>query len=439
MIKELKVKSLKSKVFIALFFFSFLTFVPLSPPLLKGDLGGSKAEAKVYIDISSPAFKRLPIAIYEFDGSSGKEISDTVRDDLEFTGLFVNIDRAAYIEGLYQPFNPKNWTPIGVDIVVKGSVKESRELTLTVSLFDVLEGKEILKKEYKAGRKLIRPLAHTVANDIYKTLTGETGIFRSRIAFVAEDRGGKDIYIMDWDGKRISKLGLKENIILSPHWSRDGAKLIYSAERNRQWVIYLLDFLNMTKKKVFSSKGTNIVGDFLPGGDDFIFSSSKDGNLDLYIMSLKGNNIKRLTSSLSIEVSPVVSPDREYIAFVSDRGGTPQIYVMRRDSSDVRRITFSGSYNTSPSWSPKGDKIVFTGRQEANQIFVINMDGTGLTQLTTQGNNEDPSFSPDGRYITFSSDRERVKGIYIMRANGESQKRITPKNLRAFCPKWSPD
>jgi len=442
MIKDLKVKSLKFKVFIAFLFFSLFTLNLPIPTFTKGWLGGIKAEAKVYIDISSPAFKKLPIAIYEFDGLAGKEISGIIRDDLEFTGFFSYIDRAAYIEGLHQPFNPRNWTPIGAEVVVKGYVKEGSELSFSVSLFDVLEGREILKKEYKTRRELIRPLAHTVANDIYKALTGEQGIFRSRIAFVAKDKNSEDIYIMDWDGKRVTKVGLKGNIILSPRWSKDGTKLIYSAEKNRQWGIYLLDFVNMFEKKVFSSRGTNIAGDFLSSGNEFIFSSSKDGDFNLYTMSLKSDNInsiKRVTSSQSIEVSPSVSPDNQYIAFVSDRGGSPQIYVMRREGSDMRRITFEGSYNTSPAWSPKGDKIVFTGRQYKNQIFVVNSDGTGLTQLTTQGNNEDPSFSPDGRYITFSSDRDGVKGIYIMRANGESQKRITPKNLRASCPRWSPE
>lgn len=402
-------------------------------------LSFSPATAKVYIDITSPALKKLPIAIYNFGGLSGREISDTIKDDLEFTGLFTYIDRAAYIEGLYQPFNPKNWTPLGIEMVVKGIVKEGKELTLPLSLFDVLEAKEISNKEYKAGKELIRPLSHTIANDIYTALTGERGIFRSRIAFVAESGGIKDINIMDWDGKRISKLGLKENLILSPHWSKDGTKLIYSAERNRQWGIYLVNFLNTTVKKVFSSKGTNIVGDLLPDGNEFIFSSSKEGRVDLYMMNLKNNTIRKLTSSQSIEVSPAISPDGKYIVFVSDRGGSPQIYTMRRDGSDIRRITFEGSYNTSPNWSPRGDKIVFSGRRGANQICIVNPDGTGLVQLTTQGNNEDPSFSPDGRFITFTSDRDGRKGVYIMRANGESQKRITPKKMKAFYPRWSPN
>ncbi len=396
-------------------------------------------DAKVYIDISSPAFRKLPIAIQEFYGPSGKEISDIIKKDLEFSGLFAYIDKNAYIENPSQTFNPKNWTPIGVEAVAKGVTREGKELIATASLYDVFEGKEILRKEYKADKGLIRQLSHAIANDIYYTLTGETGIFRSRIAFVAEEKGEKFIYIMDWDGDRITKTGVKGNIILSPRWSRDGAKLIYSSERNRQWGIYLLDFTSMKEKKVFFSKSTNIAGDFVPDGNEFTFSSSKDGSQDLYLMNLKNNNIMKLTSSYSIEVSPAVSPDSRYIAFVSDRGGSPQIYIMRRDGSDVKRITFDGSYNTSPSWSPKGDKIVFSGRRGTNQILIVNPDGTGLTQLTTQGNNEDPSFSPDGRYITFSSDRDGVKGIYIMRANGESQKKITPKNLRAYGPRWSPN
>jgi TolB protein len=394
-------------------------------------------EAKIYIDITSPALKKLPIAIYDFGGPSGKELSGIIKDDLEFTGLFTYIDRAAYIEGPSQTFNPSNWTPLGVEMVVKGTVKEGKELTLPVSLFDVLEAKEIFKKEYKAGKELVRPLGHAIANDIYKALTGEAGIFRSRIAFVAEGSGMKDIYIMDWDGKRITKLGLKENLILAPHWSRNVDSLIYSAERNRQWGIYLVNFSNRVVKKVFSSKGTNIAGDLSSDGNEFIFSSSKDGSQDLYIMSLRNNTINKLTSSQSIEVSPTISPDNKYIAFVSDRGGSPQIYTMRRDGSDIRRITFEGSYNTSPNWSPRGDKIIFSGRRGTNQICIVNPDGTGLIQLTMQGNNEDPSFSPDGRFITFTSDRDGVKGIYIMRANGEAQKKITPKKMKAFYPRWS--
>jgi TolB protein len=396
------------------------------------------AEAKVYIDISSPASTRLPIAVQEFPGPSGGEITDIIRNDLDYTGLFMLINKSAYVEDPSQQFNPKNWTPLGVEAVVKGSVGEGKELVVIASCYDVFEGKEIFRKEYKAEKHLLRPLAHSIANDIYFSLTGDSGMFRSRIAYVAEEKGEKALSIMDWDGNRVTKTGLKAPILMSPRWSRDGTKIVYSAEKNRQWGIYLLNFSSMKADKIFFSQGTNIAGDFTSDGDELFFSSSKEGTPDLYSLTLKNSRLKKLTSSYGINVSPAVSPDSGYIAFVSDRGGSPQIYIMRRDGSDVKRITFEGSYNTSPCWSPKGDKIIFAGRRGTNQIFMVNPDGTGLTQLTSQGNNEDPSFSSDGRYITFTSDREGGKGIYIMRANGENQKRITPRNLKAYAPRWAP-
>ncbi|MEW6108003.1 MAG: Tol-Pal system beta propeller repeat protein TolB [Nitrospirota bacterium] len=397
------------------------------------------ADAKVYIDITSPAVRKLPIAIYDFDGPAGQEISETIRNDLTFTGLFMYIDKASYIEAFSQPFNPKNWTPLGIEAVVKGSSLGEKDLTVTVTLYDTFDGKEILKKQYQTGKELVRQLSHSIANDIYKALTGMHGVFRTKIAFVAEDEREKSIYIMDWDGHRIKKLGLKGTLVLTPHWSPDGTKIIYSSERGRQWGIFLLDFLKMTEKRIFTSRGTNMAGDFFPRGDSFVFSSTKDGTPDLYIFDMGDNKSKKLTSSYGIEVSPAVSPDGSRIAFVSDRGGSPQIYLMRSDGSDVRRVSFEGSYNTSPSWSPNGDRIVFSCRRGKNQICVVKPDGTELFQLTEYGNNEDPSFSPDGRYITFSSDRDGIKGIYIMRANGEAQKKITPRGLKAFGPRWSPN
>ncbi len=397
------------------------------------------SEAKIYIDITSPSAKKLPIAIYDLQGPSGKEISEIIREDLIFTGLFMYIDKAAYIEGPSQAFSPQNWTPLGIEAVLKGSVSVEKDLAVTINLYDTSEIRPILSKQYQTEKALLHQLAHTIANDVYQALTGIPGIFRTKVAFVAEDEGDKGLYIMDWNGQRVRKLGLKGKLVMTPHWSPDGTKIVYSSERGRQWGIFLLDFLTMTEKRIFVAKGINMAGDFFPQGNKVAFSSSKEGTPDIYILSLRDSAVKKLTSTYGIEVSPAVSPDGNSIAFVSDRGGSPQIYIMRSDGSDVRRVTFEGSYNTSPSWSPKGDRIVFSCRRGKNQICIVKPDGAELLQLTEQGNNEDPSFSPDGRYITFSSDREKTKGIYIMRANGEAQKRVSPQGLSSAGPRWSPN
>ncbi|HET6516258.1 MAG TPA: Tol-Pal system beta propeller repeat protein TolB [Thermodesulfovibrionales bacterium] len=400
----------------------------------------SRAGAKIYIDVTSPAFKKLPIAIAEFSGQSGREISDIIRDDLDFSGLFQPLDRSAFIEGPSQPFQVRNWSVLGAEIVVKGIVTGDKEKTTIVSLYDVMEGQEIFRKAYQTDASLTRPLAHTIANDIYRQITGQPGIFRSRIAYVTRYGSHDELTIADWDGQRAYRPGVKGTVLLSPRWTRDASRLVYSSERNRQWEIYLLDFRKRSERVLFSAKGTNLAGDFLPDGDQFLLSSSTGGTPDIYKYRISESKLTRLTSSRSVDVSPAASPDGSLIAFVSDRQGSPQIFIMGTDGYDIRRLTFSGSYNTSPSWSPKGDRIVFSGRQGGkNQIFTISPDSSHLTQLTDRGNNEDPSFSPDGRFIVFTSDRDGDRAVYVMRANGEAQKRITPKGVRAFGPRWSPN
>lgn len=426
--KFLKLKTQNSKfwkVFLAIF-------------LILWALTLNETFGKIYIDISSPGFKKLPIAIQEFSGPYGKEIAEIIKDDLEFTGFFSYIDSSAYIESPLKPFNPANWKPLGVEAVLKGAVVEGKDVSSSASLYDVLEGVTVMQKGYTTNKAFIRLLAHTIANDVYYLLTGEKGIFKTMLIFAGEDSHGKGIYQADWDGARLHKITSGGNAIMSLRWSRDGSKIVYSAERNREWGIYLLDLKKRTEHRLFSSRGVNIAGDFSHDGNYIFISSSKEGNPELYKINIKDGKIEKLTSSHGIDVSPSVSPDGNQIAFVSDRGGSPQIYIVKTDGSGIRRLTFEGSYNTSPCWSPKGDKIAFSGRRGSNQIFIINPDGTGLTQLTSHGNNEEPSFSPDGRYIVFTSDRDGKKAVYIMRANGESQKRISPANMKAYCPRWAP-
>lgn len=400
--------------------------------------------ARVYIDITSPS-QKLAIAVNELIGPYGGEIANIIESDLQLTGFFWSIDREAFVEKAEQPFDRGNWTGIGAEVVFKGYVLQDKRLSVNISIYDVLEGRKILHKEYEAGPELLRPLAHSIANDIYKKLTGHEGVFRTKIAFVGSERhpttkqGPRDwLYIMDWDGHRIKKVGVSGDVMLSPNWSKDGQKLLYSTQRNRRWGIYMLDFKKAREKLVYTSSGTTIGGDFLKGDYEIVFSSSESGTPNLYTYNATWKKLKQLTRSRGIEVSPSVSPNGRHIAFVSDRGGSPQIYTMDKNGYNITRISFKGSYNTSPVWSPRGDRLAFVGmRKGKTQIITSEPDGSDLTVLTERGNNENPSFSPDGRYIAFTSDRRGRKAIYIMRANGEAQTIITPREIKASYPKWS--
>jgi TolB protein len=404
--------------------------------LLFFSLRASPDTERIYIDITSPSFKKVPIAIQQFIGL--KDISEIIKDDLSFTGFFECLDENAFLEKPDQPFNYSNWKSIGATVVVKGRViQTSEDLRVSVSVYDVLGNQEILKKEYSGPSNLLRLIAHSISNNIYEILTGQKGIFKSKIAFVA-GVSKKELYIMDWDGHRITPMGIKGDILLSPKWSRDKTKLTYSVQKNRIWNINIIDLNTKKERILISTENLIIVGNFYPGDRKVIFSSVKDGKSTIYTTDIENDIKESIISSRWIDVSPSISPDGNHILFVSNRSGGPQIYISTKNGEGIRRLTFDGSYNTSPAWSPMGDRIAFVkminGR---NQIFIMKPDGSEVTQLTDKGNNEDPSFSPDGRHIAFTSDRDGKKGIFLMKANGLDQKRITPKDLSAQSPNWS--
>jgi TolB protein len=380
----------------------------------------SIAKAELYIDIFvSP--RRIPIAIQELAGPQGKEISDIVSYDLEFSGLFSPIDRKAFLELPEQAFKRANWMGIGAEAVVKGYVTATNDnVNATVYLYDAFEGESIMKKNYSTKKGLLRPLAHSIANDVYRKITGQEAVFRTKIAFVRKDKAQQELHLADWDGKRAYGLNIKSPIIISPRWSRDGKRLVYSAVKKGAWGIYMLDLDRKKDERLLSGTGTHIAGDFFSSNNEFALSSSRAG-------------------TRGIEVSPAISPDGKAVAFVSDMGGSAQIYSMDKIGYNKTRITYEGRYNTSPTWSPRGDMLAFSGSHEGkNQIFVVRPDGTGLKRITEDGNNEQPVYSPDGRFIAFTSDRQGKKGIYVMRANGEEQRRITSRDIVASDPRWSP-
>ncbi|MDA8170520.1 MAG: Tol-Pal system beta propeller repeat protein TolB [Nitrospiraceae bacterium] len=420
-------------ILIALFA-AFFIFAGAPPDIFSG---APVAQAKIYIDITHPE-RKVPVAISPLAGLGGGEIAKVVTDDLDYTGLFLFLDQKGFTETPEAPFQRTDWLSAQVDFVLKGTVNftPEGEFLAQAALYDVSTGNQIFSRKYSAASDLIRPLAHSIADDIYQALTGSKSPFKSRLAFVTVSHGRRDLAIADWDCGRIHRLGFKDSIILTPRWSPDGGSLLYSARRGGLWGVYLLDLATMRQRAVFRASGTNLAGDIDARGD-VVFSSSVHGSPNLYEMP-SGGKLIRLTKTSGIDVSPAFSPDGSKIAFVSDRGGSPQIYIMNTDGYNISRLTFSGDYNTSPAWSPAGDRLVFVGRyQGRNQIFTIKADGSDLMLLTTSGNNEDPCFSPDGRLIAFASNRDGRRAIYVMRADGQGQKRLSPPGLEAYGPRWS--
>ena len=188
------------------------------------------------------------------------------------------------------------------------------------------------------------------------------------------------------------------------------------------------------------------------------FSSNRDGNWGIYVMDNDGNNQRRLTNNPNFDVSPSWSPDGKRIVFMSNRDehvidGWPtfEIYVMDADGENQQRITENPNNDWDPSWSPDGKRIVFTSNREGlfnPEIYVMDVNGGNLQRLTNNADDDgDPSWSPDSKRIVFSAAREGhfankfaiTSEIYVMDADGGNQQRITENLFEDWHPSWSPD
>lgn len=412
---------------------------------------------KVYLDINSPTFQQLAIAVPDFrtspNGSKKQAdnnsiwFSDTLTGLLKFTGVFNVIDKRAYLD---DPVNKDaapgtirfaDWMAIGAEYLIKGNVRQAgADLIVEAYLYDVVKGEFLLGKRYVGKAEDRKKIVRKLAGDVLFALTGGRGVFASRIAFVMKSSKISDIYTISFDGSDLVKETNSNTIHMSPRWSPNGRYLSFTSFERGTPVFYVKDMLNSNKSKISDFQGINLPGGWSPESSKVLLTLSKDGNEEIYVMDFINRRLlKRLTKDFAIDVSPAWSPDGSKIAFVSNRAGSPQIYLMNAEGGDLKRLTFEGHYNTSPSWSPQGNKIAYEGMTGGRfQIFLIGSDGANRQQLTfDSADSESPSWSPDGRYIVFNKNKNGKKKIYIMNANGSNIRVLYEGSGDCSSPSWS--
>jgi TolB protein len=410
------------------------------PSVLMGD--------RAYLDIDSPTAKRLPIVIPDLknkgllEPSLGSQASLLLGKDLEYTGYFQLIDPKAFLgRADEEPLDFKAWSLTGADLLVKGSYRlEGPQLQMELRLFDLLQGRQLLGREYSLPGRDYKKAVHRFADEILLLLTGERGLFQTKLAFISTGSGKKEIYSSDFAGENFNRLTHHSSIALSPRWSPKGNEIAFTSYKEGAPAVYLLQLPGLHASRISSRPGVNITPAWFPNGESLALAVNHNGLSEFLQVSRTGAVLQRISQTWSIDVSPAWSPDGKHLAFVSNRSGNPQIYVMNLATKDVRRLTFQGNYNVSPVWSPKGGLIAYAGKVGGQfQIFVTSPQGGEHRQLTFSGNNESPDFSPDGRMIAFSSNRQGGKSaIYVMNVNGGNQRRITFMNGEQFSPTWCP-
>ncbi len=400
------------------------------------------------IEVTAPGNRLLKLAVVapQPTGSAvnyevANEMADAQNFDLNMSGIFSaeRRDAAPLAQGLgLTPIDYVPWLTAGFDFLIRGEYDlRGEELTVEFRLYDLLNKKQMAVKRFLGKKKDLRRFAHAFSDEVLLVLAGEKGPFTSRIAF-ASLGGSKEIYLMDWDGFNQQQLTRNGAINLGPRISPDGREVLFTSYKKGNPDLYKKSISSSVDVPVSGRPGVNITGAWSPDGSKIALAMSKDGNTELYTVRRDGSAPVRLTVTHAANLSPSWSPDGSKIAFVSDRLGKPQIFVMDANGGNVRRLTTSGGYNVNPAWSPKGDKIAFSRSAGGFQIFVVNVDGSGETQLTTEGSNEHPSWSADGRLIAFSSRRGGAQAIYVMRADGTGQTKVTRSAVSSRHPTWSP-
>ncbi len=412
---------------------------------------------RIFIDINAPSVQKFKIAIPDFKDLSSQnkrpglasKLPEVISNDLDLSGYFSPMDKEAFLEEnegsiSFENIRFRDWSVIGAELLVLGTYTcIGSSLEVEIRLLDVFSGRQILGKRTLGDLNHYRYLIHRLSNQIIETLTGHAGIFLTKVAFVSNASGHKEIYTCDYDGHNVRQITRDKSIALLPRWSPAGEKLGYTSYKEGGPMFYLKDIASGAVRRLSGKTGLNIGASWSPDSSKIALTLSPKGNPDIFTIDLNGKVMKRLTNYWGIDVSPSFSPDGSRIAFVSNRKGSPQIFVLDLKSGKEERLTCfpegKGQYNTSPSWSSL-NRIAFVSMNQGHfDIFTMHMDGNRLTKLTeNQGNNEDPCWSPDGRYIMFSSDREGPYRLYIMNANGQNQREITFFDGDHTSPSWAP-
>ena len=302
---------------------------------------------------------------------------------------------------------------------------ENDEYVIEGRLLDA-SGTEHIAKRYRATTPALSRTAHTLANELLRTLSGRPGIFLTQIAFASNRTGNWEIWLMDWDGANQRRITHHNALSILPSWSPDNERMVYTSFAAGTSDMYIINRRGGGRTKLTTRLGLNTSATFSPVGNDIAFVGSVDGNPDIYVIRDDGTNIRRLTTTGSIESTPEWSPNGRQISFTSGRSGTPQIYVMDAEGTNVRRISHEGTWNDDATWSPDGERIAYTSRVSGRfQIRIANLITGESRIIAGDGSNEQPTWSPDGQWIAFQSNRSGRWQVYRIRVDGTDGLQLT--------------
>lgn len=360
-----------------------LVLLGLFPPEpTYGFLGfGKKAQ-----DSSAEVAKPLPtVRIGSFGGSSGSSARTTLISELQRSRAFTVVtapgDTAAY-----------EVTGDSVGGRVNAVLKDAK-------------AKRLFERTYAAPG--LDENLQALADDMIYTVTGKPGLATSRIVFVSNHSGTKQIYLCDADGGNIQQATRHRHGAVSPSLAPDASLLAFTSYRTGYPAVTLMDLGGGMERVVTDTPGNNFGAAFNPDGQHLAMVMSFLGNPEIFVTDLSTNAAACLTESTGVPCSPTWSPTGQHLMFSSNEGSGQQLYVTdlgsEKSAKTTERWNAGFRFATDPAWSPDGETIAFTARTRSGWVVATKPYPSGSTKIIQRGAKH-PSWSPNGRYLIYVQD-----------------------------------
>jgi TolB protein len=403
------------------------------------------ARAQLSIDITTTGGRQVPIAVMPLAGdtSQPQSVGDVVGADLARTGLFKLVNTGGVTPLPTEPsqVNFADWTTRNAEALVIGKTEPASDGRVEVRfrLFDVAKQSQLASYSYVVAPAQLRATAHRIADVIYERLTGDKGVFSTKITYVVKRGRRYELQVADADGFNAQSVLASNEPIMSPSWSPDGSRLAYVSFDQKKPIVVVQNLAQGTTKVVASYRGNNSAPAWSPDSRYLAVALSKDGLTQVYRVPAGGGDAERLTESPGIDTQPAYSPDGQWIAFTSDRGGSPQVYRMPAAGGAATRLTFEGTYNVGPRYSPDGKSIAFVQRDGGRYRIASLEIATGQVSVLTDGNLDDsPTYAPNGKMILYEAQVGGRGQLAAVSGDGRVRQRLTSAAGDVQDPAWGP-
>jgi TolB protein len=403
------------------------------------------ARAQLTIDITTSGGRQIPIAILPFAGEAAQPqaVSTVVGADLARTGLFrlVNAVGVSPVPTEPSEVNFVDWQARSSEALVIGKVEPQAggRVEVRFRLFDVQKQSQLASCSYVVAPAQLRATAHRIADVIYEKLTGEKGVFSTKITYVVKRGTRYELQVSDADGANAQTVLAANEPIISPAWSPDGSQIAYVSFDQKKPVVVVQNLAQGTTRVLANYRGNNSAPAWSPDGSKIAVTLTRDNIAQLYVIPASGGEPRRLTTTPAIDTEANFSPDGKWIAFTSDRGGSPQIYRMPAEGGPPQRLTFEGTYNVRPRYSPDGKSIAFVQREAGKfRIAVLEIDTGQVTVLTDGTLDDSPSYAPNGKMILYEAQSNGRGQLAAVSSDGRVRQRLVSSAGDVRDPAWGP-